>query len=244
MAKYSKEALDEALLQAQSSDISMKTKGIKFLRQASCLETGTKNTYPIRDWFSETKNYTKLLKIVKSEKDPKLLWEYLFLIKTYCERYIDLAYLVKDSQNFISKKENTEFKIKACELGKLFLVHQDASVRQAAASLLWYLKKTSEVWPVIIELMQKKRDYIILSHIGIMIRNCYSLLNDDKIITDSFGNAVVKENLISLKDAETLKEAVAFSLEKTPKAAKKAGFNSVSETLDDIITTLTKTVER
>ena len=49
MAEYSKEALDEALLQAQSSDISMKTKGIKFLRQASCLETGTKNTYPIRD---------------------------------------------------------------------------------------------------------------------------------------------------------------------------------------------------
>ena len=153
MTKYSKEALDEALLQAQSSDISMKTKGIKFLRQASCLETGTKNTYPIRDWFSETKNYTKLFKIVKSEKDPKLLWEYLFLIKTYCERYIDLAYLVKDSQNFIAKKENTEFKIKARELGGLFLVHQDASVRQAAASLLWYLKKTSEVWSVIIELM-------------------------------------------------------------------------------------------
>ena len=120
MTKYSKEALDEALLQAQSSDISMKTKGIKFLRQASCLETGTKNTYPIRDWFSETTNYTKLFKIVKSEKDPKLLWEYLFLIKTYCERYIDLAYLVKDSQNFIAKKENTEFKIKARELGGLF----------------------------------------------------------------------------------------------------------------------------
>lgn len=244
MTKYSKEALDEALLQAQSSDISMKTKGIKFLRQASCLETGTKNTYPIRDWFSETTNYTKLFKIVKSEKDPKLLWEYLFLIKTYCERYIDLAYLVKDSQNFILKKENTEFKIKACELGKLFLVHQDASVRQAAASLLWYLKKTSEVWTVIIELMQKKRDYITLSHIGIMIRNCYSLLNDDKIITDSFGNAAAKENLISLKDAEALKEAVSFSLEKTPKAAKKAGFSSVSETLDNIITALTKTVKK
>ena len=30
MAKYSKEALDEALLQAQSSDISMRRKGIKF----------------------------------------------------------------------------------------------------------------------------------------------------------------------------------------------------------------------
>ena len=244
MAKYSKEALDEALLQAQSSDISMRRKGIKFLRQASCLETGTKNTYPIRDWFSETKNYTKLFKIVKSEKDSKLLWEYLFLIKTYCERYIDLAYLIQDSQNFISKKENTEFKIKARELGGLFLGHQDASVRQAAASLLWYLKKTSEVWPVIIELMQKKRDYITLSHIGIMIRNCYSLLNDDKIITDSFGNAVAKKNLISLKDAEALKEAVSFSLGKTPKAAKKASFNSVSDTLDDIITTLTKTVER
>ena len=180
----------------------------------------------------------------ESEKDPKLLWEYLFLIKTYCERYIDLAYLVKDSQNFIAKKENTEFKIKARELGGLFLVHQDASVRQAAASLLWYLKKTSEVWPVIIELMQKKRDYITLSHIGIMIRNCYSLLNDDKVITDSFENTVTKENLISLKDAEALKEAVSFSLEKTPKAAKKAGFNSVSETLDGIITTLTKTAER
>ena len=92
--------------------------------------------------------------------------------------------------------------------------------------------------------MQKKRDYITLSHIGIMIRNCYSLLNDDKIITDSFGNAVAKKNLISLKDAEALKEAVSFSLGKTPKAAKKAGFNSASETLDDIITTLTKTVER
>ena len=77
-----------------------------------------------------------------------------------------------------------------------------------------------------------------------MIRNCYSLLNDDKIITDSFGNAVAKKNLISLKDAEALKEAVSFSLEKTPKSAKKAGFSSVSETLDDIITTLTKTVER
>ena len=123
-------------------------------------------------------------------------------------------------------------------------MHQDASVRQAAASLLWYLKKTSEVWPVIIELMQKKRDYITLSHIGIMIRNCYSLLNDDKIIADSFGNAVAKENLISLKDVEALKEAVSFSLEKTPKSAKKAGFSSVSETLDNIITALTKTVEK
>ena len=69
-------------------------------------------------------------------------------------------------------------------------------------------------------------------------------MNDDKIITDSFGNAVAKENLISLKDAETLKEAVSFSLEKTPKAAKKAGFNSVSETLDNIITALTKTVKK
>ena len=244
MVKYSKEALDEALLQAQSSDISMKTKGIKFLRQASCLETGTKNTYPIRDWFSETKNYTKLFKIVKSEKDPKLLWEYLFLIKTYCERYIDLAYLVKDSQNFISKKENTEFKIKACELGELFLVHQDASVRQAAASLLWYLKKTSEVWTVIIELMQKKRDYITLSHIGIMICNCFSLLNDDRTITDYLGNTAAKESLISLKDAAALKDAVSLALKKAPKAAKKAGFNFVSETLDDIITTFTKTVER
>ena len=55
---------------------------------------------------------------------------------------------------------------------------------------------------------------------------------------------MTKENLISLKDAEALKEAVSFSLEKTPKSAKKAGFSSVSETLDDIITTLTKTVER
>ena len=110
MTKYSKEALDEALLQAQSSDISMKTKGIKFLRQASCLETGTKNTYPIRDWFSETKNYTKLFKIVKSEKDPKLLWEYLFLIKTYCERYIDLAYLVKILKTLSQKKKTQNSK--------------------------------------------------------------------------------------------------------------------------------------
>ena len=46
-------------------------------------------------------------------------------------------------------------------------------------------------------------------------------MNDDKVITDSFENTVTKENLISLKDAEALKEAVSFSLEKTPKAAKK-----------------------
>ncbi|WP_432960826.1 hypothetical protein [Treponema sp. OMZ 840] len=138
-------ALDEALLQAQSNDINMRTKGIRFLRQASCLETGTKNTYPIRDWFSEAVNYTKLFEIIQSEKDPKLLWEYLFLIKIYCERYIDSAHSVKNSETFISKKENMEFKIKACKLGELFLVHQDASVRQAATSLLWYLKKTSEV---------------------------------------------------------------------------------------------------
>ncbi|UTC67004.1 MULTISPECIES: hypothetical protein [unclassified Treponema] len=240
MIKYSKEALDEALLQAQSNDISMRTKGIRFLRQASCLEVGTKNTYPIRDWFSEAANYTKLFEVIQSEKDPKLLWEYLFLIKMYCERYIDSAHLVKNSETFIQKKENMEFKIKACKLGELFLVHQDASVRQAAASLLWYLKKTSEVWPIIIELMQKKHDYITLSHIGIMICNCFSLLNDDRTITDYLENTAAKESLISLKDAAALKDASALALEKAPAAAKKAGFNSVSETLDNIITELTK----
>ncbi|WP_432960828.1 hypothetical protein [Treponema sp. OMZ 840] len=92
--------------------------------------------------------------------------------------------------------------------------------------------------------MQKKRDYITLSHIGIMIRSCYSLLNNDEIITDYLGNIVAKKNLISLKDAAALKEAAALALEKAPAAAKKAGFNSVSEALDNIIIELTKTAKK
>ena len=56
MVKYLKEALDEALLQSQSADIKERIKGIKFLRQSVCLEIGTKNTYTIRDWFSQANN--------------------------------------------------------------------------------------------------------------------------------------------------------------------------------------------
>ena len=62
MVKYSKEALDEALLQSQSADIKERIKGIKFLRQSVCLEIGTKNTYTIRDWFSQANNELSLKK--------------------------------------------------------------------------------------------------------------------------------------------------------------------------------------
>ena len=55
-AKYDFETLSQALDMMKSDDPEGRRKGEKVLRQAACLELGTKNTVPVREWFiSHTK---------------------------------------------------------------------------------------------------------------------------------------------------------------------------------------------
>ena len=200
--EYSKEVLDEALLLAQSSQIAERKLGEKVLRQATCLELGTKNTIPVRDWF--TSNTEKIMQTIKREKDSRLLWGYIYMLHSFCGRYIQEYYLVRNSEDFIKDKKTIRFREQAIALVKSMTEISDLKVLQAVGSFFW-LYGDSQAWDVFLKVLSHKRDSLTISHIAVAVSQCYHVVvnrrekcdyNGD-LITDC-KSLITKEQVIGL----------------------------------------------
>ena len=126
--KYTKETLDVALQGLQSEDVAERKKYIKFISNASRSELfgNTCDTINVQSWFLSLENREKLINAVRQETEPKLLWEYLLIIDSVCDRYIDASFYTKD---FAKEPLCVEFKQRAYEIAKQYSKHSSAIVR-------------------------------------------------------------------------------------------------------------------
>lgn len=159
---YNNTTLNEALVWANSSILDDRKRGAKILRQASCLELGTKNTIPVRIWFiSHTE---ELMQVISSEQDSKLLWDYIYMLKSFCGRYIHLSHLVKNSEGFKNDERTIRFEKMAISLVNDLSFCTDMRVMQAVGSFFW-LYKNNRAWDIFIKVLPKKKDRLTLAHI-------------------------------------------------------------------------------
>ncbi len=216
-AKYDFETLSQALDMMKSDDPEGRRKGEKVLRQAACLELGTKNTVPVREWFiSHTK---ELMEAITSEKDAKLLWGYIYMLQAFCQRYIQEAYLVCDSEKFISDGRTAAFKIQAWKTVNGFLSSSNLSVLQAAGSFIW-IYGDSRAWDIFAKVLDKKRDKLTLSHISIAIGGCRRCLIEGGELKDIYNNTVTMDKLIESEQARKLLKKFTDIMEKTSTAKR------------------------
>ena len=89
--KYTKETLDAALEELQSGNVVQRKKCVKFISMASRSELFGKTCYTlsVQTWFLSPDNREKLILVLHQETEEKLLWEYLLILFSVCERYID-----------------------------------------------------------------------------------------------------------------------------------------------------------
>ena len=117
--KYTKETLDVALQGLQSKDVAERKKYTSFISNASRSELFGKtcDTLGVQSWFLLPENREKLINAIHQETEPKLLWEYLLIIKSVCDRYIDAPFYIKD---FAKEPLCIEFKQRAYEVAKQY----------------------------------------------------------------------------------------------------------------------------
>ncbi|MCD7817105.1 MAG: hypothetical protein LUH12_10635 [Bacteroides sp.] len=165
--KYTKETLDVALQGLQSKDVAERKKYTSFISNASRSELFGKtcDTLGVQSWFLLPENREKLINAIHQETEPKLLWEYLLIIKSVCDRYIDAPFYIKD---FAKEPLCIEFKQRAYEVAKQYSKHSSAIVRQMSGSIIGYMGD-NDVWDIFCDVMAKKRDYITISHITLGI---------------------------------------------------------------------------
>ncbi|WP_018668257.1 hypothetical protein [Bacteroides gallinarum] len=165
--KYTKETLDVALQGLQSEDVAERKKYIKFISNASRSELFGKtcDTINVQSWFLSLENREKLINAVRQETEPKLLWEYLLIIDSVCDRYIDASFYTKD---FAKEPLCVEFKQRAYEIAKQYSKHSSAIVRQMSGFIMGYMGD-NDVWDIFCDVMAKKRDYLTISHITLGI---------------------------------------------------------------------------
>ena len=165
--KYTKETLDVALQGLQSKDVAERKKYISFISNASRSEVlgKTCDTLGVQSWFLLPENREKLINAIHQETEPKLLWEYLLIIDSVCDRYIDASFYTKD---FTKEPLCVEFKQRAYEVAKQYSKHSSAIVRQMSGSIIGYMGD-NDVWDIFCDVMAKKRDYTTISHITLGI---------------------------------------------------------------------------
>ncbi|MBC1471814.1 hypothetical protein [Listeria seeligeri] len=187
--KYHSESLDIALSYANSSILEERKKGEKILRTASCLALGTKNTIPVRTWFIS--HTDALMKMISSEKDSSLLWGYIYMLQSFCCRYIHKAQLVKNSEDFMRSEATIYFEEQAILLVNRLTTSDDRKVLQAVGSFLW-VYKDNRAWDIFIKVLSKKKDKLTLSHITIAI----SALYDDIIKTQQNAGELISKSQV------------------------------------------------
>lgn len=175
--KYTMEILDTALDNLQSKDIKERKKAATFFMRAACAELGTKNTKPVKEWFIvNTENY---LSAIKEETNPEMIWIYLYTLQNFCARYLHLNHLYIIDSDIMTEDTIQNFEERSQEYAYDLLKKQThPKVLQGIASFFWIYRQAF-VWDLFIEVLKQKKDKLTLSHIGIAIRQCYDLSQEN-----------------------------------------------------------------
>ena len=171
------EILDTALDNLQSKDIKERKKAATFFMRATCAELGTKNTKPVKEWFIvNTENY---LSTIKEETNPEMIWIYLYTLQNFCARYLHLNHLYIIDSDIMTEDTIQNFEERSQEYAYDLLKKQThPKVLQGIASFFWIYRQAF-VWDLFIEVLKQKKDKLTLSHIGIAIRQCYDLSQEN-----------------------------------------------------------------
>lgn len=175
--KYTMEILDTALDNLQSKDIKERKKAATFFMRAACAELGTKNTKPVKEWFIV--NIENYLSAIKEETDPEMIWIYLYTLQNFCARYLHLNHLYIIDSDIMTEDTIQNFEERSQEYAYDLLKKQThPKVLQGIASFFWIYRQAF-VWDLFIEVLKQKKDKLTLSHIGIAIRQCYDLSQEN-----------------------------------------------------------------
>lgn len=164
--KYNDEVLDLALDQCGSSDEDERKKGARVLRRSSCLELGTKNTLTVMRWFIF--HTDELVQTIRQEDKNDILWEYIYALHSFCNRYIRLAHLVKNTDEIMDSARRVYFEEQIKLLIEEYVRSEDMKVLIATASFLWGYRDR-RAWDMFAKVLDKKRDALTLSHIEVAI---------------------------------------------------------------------------
>ena len=208
--KYTNEILNTALSELQNMDIKERKKAATIFMKAACAELGTANTKPVKEWF--VSNIEDYITEVKDETDSENIWRHLYTLEQFCARYIQGAYLFIINSEIITEENEKNVEEKAKEyVNSLRKVQKNPKVLQGIASFFWVYEE-SFVWDIFTEVLKKKKDKLTLSHIGIAIRQCHKLSEENgrnAYISDeqrkNLLEVLEKQNVLK-NEAEMLRE--------------------------------------
>ena len=208
--KYTKEVLDEALEGLRNEDVKERRVAANVFMKAACAELGTANTKPVKEWF--VLNIERYITTIKDETDIENIWRHLYTLQQFCARYIQEAYLFIINSEIITEDKVKNVEEKAKEYAHSLLEGQKSpKVLQGIASFFWVYEEDF-VWDIFTEVLKKKKDKLTLSHIGIAIRQCRRLSEEngrDTYISDeqrkNLLEVLEKQNVLK-NEAEMLKD--------------------------------------
>ena len=174
---YTSYILDSALQNLSSSDVKERKKSASLFMRAACKELGTKDTGTIKEWF--VLNGGKYLSTIKVETNPEIIWTNVYTLQSFCARYIHLSHLYKFKSELITEEVSRFEEECKAYVRSLLGNKQNPKVMQAIASFFWVYNEEF-VWDIFIEVLNKKKDKLTLSHIVIAIRQCATLSKEDE----------------------------------------------------------------
>lgn len=198
--KYTKEVLDEALEGLRSEDVKERRAAATVFMKAACAELGTANTKLVKEWF--VSNIEDYITEVKDETDSENIWRHLYTLEQFCARYIQGAYLFIINSEIITEENVKNVEEKAKEyVNSLRKIQKNPKVLQGIASFFWVYEE-SFVWDIFTEVLKKKKDKLTLSHIGIAIRQCRKLSEENG--RDTYISDEQRKNLLEVLEKQNV----------------------------------------
>ena len=198
--KYTKEVLDEALEGLRSEDVKERRAAATVFMKAACAELGTANTKPVKEWF--VLNIERYITTIKDETDIENIWRHLYTLQQFCARYIQEAYLFIINSEIITEDKVKNVEEKAKEYAHSLLEGQKSpKVLQGIASFFWVYEEDF-VWDIFTEVLKKKKDKLTLSHVGIAIRQCRRLSEENG--RNTYISDEQRKNLLEVLEAQNV----------------------------------------
>lgn len=198
--KYTKEVLDEALEGLRNEDVKERRVAANVFMKAACAELGTANTKPVKEWF--VLNIERYITTIKDETDIENIWRHLYTLQQFCARYIQEAYLFIINSEIITEDKVKNVEEKAKEYAHSLLEGQKSpKVLQGIASFFWVYEEDF-VWDIFTEVLKKKKDKLTLSHVGIAIRQCRRLSEENG--RNTYISDEQRKNLLEVLEAQNV----------------------------------------
>ena len=198
--KYTKEVLDEALEGLRNEDVKERRVAANVFMKAACAELGTANTKPVKEWF--VLNIERYITTIKDETDSENIWRHLYTTQQFCARYIQGAYLFIINSEIITEDKVKNVEEKAKEYAHSLLEGQKSpKVLQGIASFFWVYEEDF-VWDIFTEVLKKKKDKLTLSHVGIAIRQCRRLSEENG--RNTYISDEQRKNLLEVLEAQNV----------------------------------------